>query len=301
MVRRHYLLPSLNALAAFEAAARHQSLTRAAVELNVTPGAVSKQIKALETELGIMLFMRTHRAVHLTFDGERLYRVLAEGFSRVSDTLAGIRRDAAVRAVTIGTTNAFAQLWLMPRLGRFWIANQDILIDHVISDRMQDLRAAEADLRVRYGGGQWADEGAIKLFDDRIAAVASPLLANRSRISSVKDLAGLTLLSIEGIEWTWTNWSDWFAAQNHSARRLTMRRFNSYVIALQAAQDGQGVALGWMRLVKPLIAAGKLLQLTAADMAAPESFYVTWDLKRRLTPEASVLRDWLVSEAARNE
>ncbi len=301
MVRRHYLLPSLNALAAFEATARHQSLTVAAAELNVTPGAVSKQIKALEGELGIALFLRTHRAVKLTFDGERLYRALAESFAKLSDTLSAIRRDSTVRTVTIGTTNAFAQLWLMPRLGRFWLANQDIVIDHVISDRMQDLRAAEADLRVRYGGGQWTDEGAIRLFDDRIAAVASPALAERAKVSTVKDLAGLTLLSVEGVDWVWTNWEDWLAGNGHSAKRLTLRRFNSYVIALQAAQDGQGVALGWMQLVKPLIESRKLVQILPAEIAAPEAFYVTWSLRRALSPEVKILRDWLVAEAQNSD
>jgi len=133
MVRRYYGLPSLNALAAFEAAARHLSLTQASAELNVTAGAVSKQVKALEEELGCALFIRLHRALQLTLEGEALYHSLKETFERLALNLQEIRRTGKVRIVSIGTTNAFAQHWLMPRLGDFWNAHQDIIIDHMIS------------------------------------------------------------------------------------------------------------------------------------------------------------------------
>ena len=112
MVRRHYNLPSLNALAAFEAAARHLSLTRASSELNVTPGAVSKQVKMLEDEIGRPLFIRLHRALQLTPEGETVYRTLRETFERISANLQSVHSDNAIRTVSIGATTAFAQLWL---------------------------------------------------------------------------------------------------------------------------------------------------------------------------------------------
>jgi len=298
MVRRHYSLPSLNALAAFEAAARHLSLTRAAVELNVTPGAVSKQVKTLEDEIGRPLFVRLHRALELTPEGEIVARSLREAFERVSVTLQQVSRNATMRSVSIGCTMAFAQLWLIPRLGDFWNAHQDIVIDHIISDRTQDLHRTDVELRIRYGDGSWPDEEAARLFGDHIVAVASPAFQARHKVKSVKEMAGLPLLSVEGVDWTWTTWADFLREMGAGHRRLNVRRFNSYVIALQAAQDGQGLALGWMSLVKTLIARRALVQVTPAEIVAPQSFYVTWSSKRPLSRDAETLRDWLLAQSA---
>lgn len=297
MVRRHYSLPSLNALAAFEAAARHLSLTRAAVELNVTPGAVSKQVKILEEEIGRPLFVRLHRALELTPEGEIVARSLRDGFERISDTLQQVSQRNALRSVSIGSTMAVAQLWLIPRLGGFWDANPDIVIDHMISDRTQDLHRPDLDLRIRYGDGSWPGEVATRLFGDRIIAVASPAFQARHKVKSVKEMAILPLLSVEGVDWSWTTWAEFLHESGASHRRLNIRRFNSYVIALQAAQSGQGVALGWLSLVKPLISRKSLVQVTATEIVVPRSFYVTWRADRQLTREAEILRDWLVAQA----
>lgn len=294
MIRRHYSLPSLNALAAFEAAARHLSLTRAAQELNVTPGAVSKQVKLLEAEIGRPLFVRLHRALGLTPAGETVYHALREAFERVSATLRQAGATAEVRSVSIGTTMAFAQLWLMPRLGGFWSAHQDIVIDHIISDRTQELQRQDVELRVRYGDGVWTDEESALLFGDRIVAVASPGFLKANRVKTVKDLAALPLLSVEGVDWTWTTWADFLRETGAPHRRLNVRRFNSYVISLQAAEAGQGVALGWVSLVKPLIASGALVQVTPAEIAAPQSFYLAWNARKPLSREAEILRDWML-------
>ncbi|MBI2717592.1 MAG: LysR family transcriptional regulator [Rhizobiales bacterium] len=298
MVRRHYSLPSLNALAAFEAAARHLSLTRAAGELNVTPGAVSKQVKMLEDEIGRPLFIRLHRALKLTGEGETIYRTLRETFERISQSLQSVRSDLAIRTVSIGTTTAFAQLWLMPRLGAFWNAHQDIVIDHMISDRPYDLHSPGVELRVRYGDGKFPDEHASKLFDDTIVPVASPGFAAKHRLKAAKDLVDVPLLSVEGVDWTWTTWADFLRDTGAARKRLNIRRFNSYVIALQAAQDGQGVALGWLSLVATLIAKNSLVQVTPDRMVAPHSFYVTWGSEHALSREAATLRDWLLAQAA---
>lgn len=296
MVRRHYNLPSLNALAAFESAARHLSLTRAASELNVTPGAVSKQVKSLEAEIGRPLFVRLHRALRLTADGETVFNSLRDAFERTSACLQAVSASGTMRTVSIGSTMAMAQLWLMPRLGDFWATHQDIVIDHMISDRVHELHRNEADLRIRYGDGARPDEEAAKLFGDEIAPVASPGFLAQHRIRSVRDLANLPLLSIEGVDWTWTGWADFFAATGVSHRKLSVRRFNSYVIALQAAQNGQGVVLGWMRLVRPLLASGGLVAVTPDRMTAPQTYYVTWNARSPLSKEAEILRDWLLTQ-----
>jgi LysR family glycine cleavage system transcriptional activator len=294
MVRRHYSLPSLNALAAFESAARHLSLTKAAHELNVTPGAISKQVRMLEDELGSPLFLRRHRALELTREGETIAAVLREGFERMSATFRQVRMSGGQPRVTIGSTLAIAELWLMPRLGAFWNSHQDIVVDHVISDHVYGLDRPDVDLRIRYGDGDWPDETSAKLFDDRILAVASPSFAREHNVTSVDDLAGLQLLSVEGPDWIWTTWASFLRETGAPYRRLNVRRFTSYVIALQAARSGQGVALGWAALVRPLIKSGDLEQLTDAEIPAPHAVFVTWSTHRPLSRQAEILKDWLL-------
>lgn len=297
MIRRHYSLPSLNALAAFEAAARHMSLTRAAAELNVTPGAVSKQVAALEAELGRPLFLRRHRALELTPEGHAVARSLQESFERMAATLAQVSAAGSPRSVSIGSTMAFAQLWLMPRLGGFWTAHQDIVVDHVISDRVNELQRVGVDLSVRYGDGDWPEQESAFLFGDRIIAVAAPAFV-KTQMKAARPLPDLPLLSVEGVDWTWTTWPEFLRACGLPSRKLQVRRFNSYVIALQAAQAGQGVALGWLSLVTPLLEQGTLVRVGTAEMEAPQSFYLTWNAKQKPKRETEVLRDWLLRQVA---
>ena len=296
MVRRYYGLPSLNALAAFESAARHLGLTKAAEELNVTPGAISKHVRLLEDELGASLFVRRHRALELTREGETMAVALRDGFERISATFRQVKTAGGQSSVTIGTTMALAQLWLMPRMAAFWNRHQDIVIDHVISDHARGLDRPDIDLRIRYGTGDWPEETSAKLYDDRIFAVASADFARQHKVASLDDLMQLQLLSVEGIDWTWTSWQSFLRDAGASpTRRLNVRRFNSYVIALQAARSGQGVALGWASLVSPLIASGDLVQLTTAEIPAPHAFFVTWSSNRPPSPQAEILRDWLLA------
>lgn len=295
MVRRYYSLPSLSALAAFEAAARHLSLTKAAEELNVTTGAISRSVRTLEEELGTPLFLRRHRAVELTREGETLSAALRESFERMAATFRQIKSLGGQANVTIGSTMAMAQLWLMPRMGTFWNQHQDIVVDHVISDHPRGLDRPDIDLRIRYGEGEWPEELSAKLYDDRVFPVASPAFAKAYPVLSMADLAQMQLLSVEGIDWTWTTWSEFLREVGYPDRRLNVRRFNSYVIALQAARSGQGVALGWGSLVEPLIEAGNLVKMSNAEIAAPHSYFVTWSARRPLSPQATLLKDWLLS------
>ena len=296
MSRRFYSLPSLSALAAFEAAARHLSLTRAAEELNVTTGAVSRAVRALEQDLGSPLFFRRHRAVELTREGETLAAGLRDGFERMAGAWRQAKSTGREASVTVGSTMAMAHLWLMPRMGAFWNSNPDIVVDHVISDHPHGLDRPDIDLRIRYGAGdEWSDEQSTKLYDDRIFPVASPAFAKAYRVRTLSDLVQRQLLSVEGIDWTWTTWADFLAALGHPARRLSVRRFNSYVIALQAARSGQGVALGWESLVAPLIEAGSLVRVTDLVIDAPQSYFVTWSATRPLTRQAGLVRDWMLS------
>ncbi len=297
MPRRYYELPSLTSLAAFEASARHLSFKRAAHELNVTPGAISRQIKALEADIGLPLFQRIHRGVVLTDDGTKLYRTLAQGFSQIAQTYQDIRNRERRASITIGATTAFASLWLMPRLGQFSRAHPEITLNHVIADRAHELRLSEVDLRVRYGKGVWPDEEAIKLFDDRIYPVCGRDFATSRPDADLKSIAEMPLLVLDAVDPEWTHWSEWFQRLGQTPSSLDVRRFNNYFIALQAAQDNQGVALGWDSMVAPLIDAGKLVRLTDLEIAAPGSFYVTTNSNKNLTKHGQALLDWLIETA----
>ena len=304
MVRRFYNLPSLTTLAVFEASARHLSFTRAGRELNVTPGAVSRQIKSLEAEIGCPLFQRVHRGVVLTSEGEELHGVLSRAFSQTAAAFHHIKRQGGARSVTVGASTAFASLWLLPRLAAFWRASPEVVLNHVISDNPQDLRLAQVDLRIRYGQGAWPEEDAALLFPDRIYPVCAPEFAKRHEdAATAADLARLPLLQIDRVDPDGSSWDDWVTLLGQprvkGADAPRSPRFNNYVISLQVAEEAQGVALGWDSLVRPLIEAGRLARITDLEIPAPGAFYITGSRGRELGSDAQVLRDWLIAEVAR--
>lgn len=300
MVRRYYELPSLTALAVFEASARHLSFKLAAAELNVTPGAVSRQIKAIEDEVGVPLFLRNAGGVELTNAGEDLYAVLSTSFSRTSEVVRTIKRGDRSRNVTIACSDAFATFWLMPRIDEFWARFPEITVDHLVSDNSRDYRRAEVELRVRYGFGAWPNEIAQLLFDDQIYPVCGPGFAEEHCDATTGELADLPLLHVDWVDREWAGWDEVLrrAAVPHGAPRG--RRFGKFTVALLAAQANQGVAVGWHRLIRPLIEEGKLVRLTDLVMPAPGAYYLTWNDNRDLSPAAVDLKDWL-SEAAEIE
>lgn len=295
MVKRHYNLSSLSALAAFEAVARQLNVTRAAEELNVTPGAVSRQVRALEAELGATLMRRHHDGVSLTAEGEAVAGSLSEAFTRIATTLQQVRDAGQRHHVAILSNMATMQLWLMPRLGAFWREHQDIVVEHVISERRQEGLRPDIDLCLRYGDGNWPGEQAVRLESETVMAVASPAFLTSRPLANLNDLATVPLLSVEGADWVGMTWTRFLQAAGEKPTHPNLRRFTSYVIALQAALDGQGVALGWSSSVGPLIAKGDLVQVTAAEVSDPFAIHVTWSASRPLRPEAEVFRDWLIS------
>lgn len=206
-------------------------------------------------------------------------------------------RAAGDRAhVSIVSTMATMQLWLMPRLGSFWSEHQDIVVEHIISDRLNDVPRPAIDLRIRYGAGEWPGEEAARIQGDTVVAVASPAFLARQPVPDLATLSAAPLLSVEAEDWIWMTWTSFLREAGAPSHGLNIRRFNSYVIALQAARDGQGVALGWMSLVRPLLASGELMQVTETEIADPFAFFVTWDRRRALGPEAVIFRDWLLAQ-----
>ena len=294
MARRFYQLPSLTGLNTFDACARQGSFTAAASELGVTLGAVSRQIKSLEAELNCLLFNRHYRGVELTSDGIDLFQVLSSSFQQIGKLCQTLRTRARHSDVTIAATTAFASLWLMPRLGAFWQQHHEINLNHAISDNPADSGFVNADLRIRYGDGNWRSERAVKLFDDRIYPVCGCEFAISRDISLPQQLLNYPLLRLDGVDPAWTGWDSWLSQWGCDLSTVRFRRFNNYVVALQAAEENQGIALGWHSQVEALIERGKLVRLGSMEMAAPGSYYLTWDEQRPLSDAAQHLHNWLV-------
>ncbi|MBB2796785.1 UNVERIFIED_ORG: DNA-binding transcriptional LysR family regulator [Rhizobium pisi] len=293
MVRRFYGLPSLTALATFEASARHGNFTLAAAELNVTTGAVSRQIKSIEQELGVPLFVRTGKGVMLTAPAEELYRALASGFARASEVFNSIKQGDSARNVTIACSEVFGSMWLIPRMPDFWRRFPDISVDHLIGDNFKVFRRSELELRIRYGSGKWIDETAEFLFDDCLYPVCSPGFAEKHAGAAAADLADLPLLNVEWVEPGWTGWEEVLLRAGVPYRGLSGRRFGKFSVALQAAMADQGLVVGWHRLVGPLVEKGDLVRFTDLVVPDPGAYYLTWNHTRALPAAALSLRDWI--------
>lgn len=297
MVRRFYDLPPVTSLAVFESAARHCSFTHAASELNVTPGAISRQIRSLEDDLGVPLFLRNNRGVVLTVDGEALFHVLASGFSHVADTVRAIRRGETARRITVGCSDVFGSMWLVPRMPDFWQRYPEIKVDHLITDNTPNLRRAEVELRIRFGSGTWADETSELLFDDRVYPVCSPSFAARHSGASLADLADMPLLDVEWVATDWLRWEDMLAHVGVPIHAVNVRRFGKFSVALQAAMADQGIVIGWHRIVDPLIREGKLVRFSALVMQPPGGYYLTWNTGRTLSQAARQFMQWMEDQA----
>ncbi len=245
MARKHCNLPPLAALATFEAAARHASFKRAAAELNVTQGAARHQIKALEQDLGRALFKRTASGTLLTTEGRDLQQVLARSFRQTAAMLERLRQSGVPSSVTIVATTAEAALWHMPRISRFWRSFHSLRVNQHASDLESGVNQSHIDLRMRYGKGRWPDHEAALLFHDEIMPLCSASFAKQHLDPSLPDLSKLPLIHLEAEDTGWTTWQEWFGALGHEGaidRRLVV---NNHMIALQAAQDGNGICLGW--------------------------------------------------------
>lgn len=296
--RGRYGLPPLTSLLVFESAARLRGFKAAADELEVTPGAVSHQIKALESELGISLFRRVHRGVELTSEAMLLFESLESGFTRVAEVLGRIRAEQDRGQVTIASTTAVSSLWLTPRLTRFWKEFPDIAVDQQVSD-LPDDGFVPIGLRIVYGKPPVDDDRqTVELFRDDLVPVCSPAYAARQKEVSLESLASLPLMHVATRSSAWTRWRDWFDALGHYGEISNGRYLNNYTIALQCARDDAGVVLGWRRLVAPLLERGVLVVLGPYSISAPDAFHLVFDTDVDSQSATARLRDWLIASAS---
>jgi len=291
LTKRPYDLPPMSALVAFEAAARHVSFKEAARELNVTPAAVSHQIKALEAGLHCALFQRHHRGVELTETGAYLLVALQRGFEAMNDAVNQLRRRSERPSVTIRVTTAVSSLWLTPKLAQFWKAHGDISVAQIVSDTGQS--PADCDLSISYGQMARETGTCSILFHDLIMALGSPRFASAHKVERVEELATLPLIHFESNVAGWTDWQGWFRALGYSGPVRNTHRVNNYVIALQAARDDMGAVLGWVSLTKAYLDTGELVPLVPHQVETAEDFYVK--LHPHASRRARLVYDWLAS------
>ncbi len=294
------LIPSMTALLVFEAVARQSSFTLAAQELGVTQAAVSKQIRYLEETLETRLFHRLHRAIKLTSEGYVLYAVTTDSLQRMANVFDKIIEGITEQEIVLASTSAFSQLRILPRLSALRLNHPDLqlrLITHVLTP---DLRADDIDLAVRYGDGKWDDGTSVFLFDEEVFPVCSPgWLATHAAPSRADDFLHVKLIDSDATLEGWMTWNGWFKAMGDERPKLKYAlRCSSYTDTVQAALQGHGVALGWNRLLEPMLARGELVRLTPCVVRPKEAYYVVIPNGRQITPLIHALVDWLRDSSA---
>lgn len=289
------IVPSLTALVEFEAVARLGSFTRAASELGVTQAAVSRQVRFLEEALGVRLFHRLHRSIALTSEGEALYIVVAESMQKIAGVFDRLSIGAEQQELVLASTAPFSQLRLVPRLPHLKRLDPPLQLRLTTQMFTADLRHVEVDVAVRYGDGNWGDGTSTLLFDEEVFPVCSPGFLEQNEVpDSLDSLAALPLIESDSTYEGWMGWEAWFRSAGHRPSKLTfVLRSSLYTDAVQAARYGQGVALGWNRLVHDLLARGELVRLTDVSCKPPEAYYVIVPHGRTMTPAITRLIDWL--------
>lgn len=295
-----FKLPPLNAVRAFEATARHLSFTKAAAELNVTPAALSHQVKGLEDYLGIQLFLRKTRAIELTDAGKRCYPGVHSGFQQIHESIGLIQQADSDRLVVISCGPGFAAKWLAPRLYRFLEAYPDIDARVAPSLRFTDFQADGVHVSIRFGDGNYPDMHVDHMVED----FAMPLCSQRyldehGPIEKPEDLVGKTLIHDDALSFLadMPTWKLWFAAQGIDVREADRgMHFTHADHALDAALDGAGVVLGRRVLSARDRKFGQLIAPLDFALSTGRSFYLVCPEENLALPNVAAFRSWILDE-----
>lgn len=311
-------LPPLNALKVFESAARHLSLKQAAQELNVTPAAVSHQVKLLEEHLGIQLFRRLNRGLELTPAARAALPQLSAGFDTLAQAVAVMRPQPDTGQLTISAAPSFATRWLVPRLHRFFSAHPEV--DVRVSARLRRVKQGEkdrdveratlenwlqeSDVAILYGHGGYDGYRADKLFAPTIAPICSPRLINGEQpLSTPQDLVHHTLVHDDtGILYDGVGfWEEWLKAAGVSGIDVDRGpHFSHAVLAIEAAADSLGVVVTIPLLAANELAAGRLVLPFKLQVPAKSAYYAVSNDAAGARPAVAAFREWLLEEAAQS-
>jgi LysR family glycine cleavage system transcriptional activator len=286
-------LPNLTALRAFEAAARHENFSRAAEEIHVTHGAISHQVRALEEELGVSLFVRHGKRLSVTADGERFATVVRKALSDIALAAEAVKAGSRQKRLTITSLSSFAARGLAPRLGQFIEQHPDIEVALQSSSHLTDFAREDVDVGVRFGLGHYPGLHAELLMHDYYYPVASPSFNGGRLPSCIRELSEMSLLRTEG-----EPWKPWFAAAGiddfpEPSSRLT---FYDSSLPVRAALDGEGIALVRHSLVAREVREGRLVRLFDAVLDCEYSYYFVCLPSVLQKPAVQAFRAWLFSE-----
>jgi DNA-binding transcriptional LysR family regulator len=296
-------LPSLDLLKGFEAAARNLSFTKAAAELFITQSAISRQVKTLEDQLGVALFRRHHRDLLLTEAGQTLFKTSGEILRLLRDT-TGRLRNTRSGMLTVASTVSFAALWLVPRLNAFRQLHPEIDVRISATNEMQDLERESIDLSIRYTVQKNAGENAQWLFGESAFPVCSRSLLGGGKLKSPQDLARYVLLHYDDTERRspWLSWNVWFElVRAQDIKPAGSLRFSHYDQMIQAAVDGQGIALGRSPLVDRFLRTGQLVlpfgKRFVSSPADSRGYFIVVPPGASTRPEVVDFSRWLQQEA----
>ena len=290
-------LASLDLIRGFVAVGQRMSITLAAEDLFLTQSAVSRQIIALEEALGVRLLNRGYRSIRFTAEGERFFRVADSALQQLQDGVNALAAGRDRQPVTITATIGVSGLWIMPRLGGFQQRHPDIDVRVAASNKVMDLRTQSADIAIRYCAPANAPPGSLRLFGEAVAPVADPSLGVRQL--DAESLARQVLIEYDDSNRPWLQWADRLHSMGLSAiKPKGVLRYNQYDQAIRAALEGQGIALGRIALIEPLLSQGRLVAVGGAD-ADHARGYAYWLVQADSTPrdDVQVVLDWIKAEA----
>lgn len=282
----------LNALRAFEGAARHSSFTNAAIELGVTPAALSHQVKALEERLGVPLFRRLPRGLSLTDEGQALLPVLRDCFDRIAEALSRFEGGMMREVLAVGAVGTFAIGWLLPRLGRFHDAHPFVDLRLSTNNNRVDIATEGLDFAIRFGDGAWHGTEAELVFETPLAPLCSPAVAERLREPA--DLARETLLR----SYRSDDWPNWFRAAGVTVPPFTGPVFDSSWLMIEAALQDRGVALAPPLMFGRDLREGRLVQPFSTEVVMG-GYWLTKLKSRRWSEAMRTFARWILDEAVR--
>ena len=289
-------LPPLGALAAFEAASRHQSFTRTAAELNLTQAAVSRQIRGLEAHLGVRLFERRRHDVALTAEGQRFAAEVNPALIRIGDAAESLKSGYA-EELTIFSELCLAAHWLMPRLSRFHAAHADLSLRILTSNRSVETQSEHLDVALTYGVSRSAAYQSEPLAPETIVAVCSPQVRRSlPKRCSAKDLAASDLIHFEQRGSHWMDWRQFLAAFKARPQKPARLVFNTYNSAVDAAIEGHGVVLGWRYVIDKPVSDGRLVEIEGLRVPSPDPLCAHTPANRPISTAVQTFTAWMRDE-----
>ncbi len=290
-------LPQLDLLVAFEAAARQSSFMLAGNELNITASAVSQQIRNLEMQLGVTLFLRGHRSVQLTDQGRDFQISVTFVLNHLAGAVEELRASEGSEQLVLATDTSIASLWLMPRLAEFEALHPDISLKLKVSDVQSELLNLNADVAIIHGEGNWEGYVSELLLAEEAYPVCAPeLLEGFTKPLTPEILSEFKLIDLDYEQWHWMSWSIWLTEAGYTIpSNIAKLKMNNYPLVIDAARRGLGFALGWDHLVDDDLEKGILVRPFEDSVTTKYGYHVVWPYRGNETEAMVAFRSWLLT------